>query len=143
MNRLFFLISLSQLLLSNILAQSSQQEARLGGKVYLTYRNPGVTTLGKKYISNFKVILIKKTSSTVVSSITASKRSFCSNDRTLFQRYGAKVAYTNADGYFEFRGLLKQTNYILIFCDRDIKISEVSTGNRNTTYGIGEKLIRL
>jgi hypothetical protein len=143
MNRLFLLISVSQFLLSNILAQTSQQDARLGGKVYVTYRNPGASTLGKKYISNFKVILIKKTSSTVVSTITANKKNFCSNDRTLFQRYGAKVAYTNADGYFEFRGLMKQTNYILIFCDRDIKLSEVSTGNRNTTYGIGEKIIKL
>jgi len=143
MNRLILLMSVSQLLLSDIVAQTSQQDARLGGKVYLSYRNPATSATGKKYISNFKVILIKKTSSTVVSRITANKKNFCSNNRSLFQQYGAKVAYTNADGYFEFRGLLKQTNYILIFCDREIKISEVSTGNRNTTYGIGEKLIKL
>jgi len=141
MNILFFLISFSQALYADICAQPNQQDVRLGGKIYVSYI--AASRSQKKYITDFKVILIPKNSSTQLSAIERNKRNFCSNNRTLFQSYKARVAYTNADGYFEFRELQRQANYILIFCDHDIQLSPVSTGNRNVTYSIGEKRIRL
>jgi len=126
---------------------SAQQDVRLSGRVYISYRVPtsqsASLSLSKRYISDFKIIAIRKTTATSVSDIRANKKRFCANDRALFSRYHAMVAYSNLDGYFEFKGLAPQSSYILIFCDRDIQLSDVTTMNRSATYSIGEKLIRL
>jgi hypothetical protein len=126
---------------------SAQTTARLSGRVYMTYRVPmsqsGAISLTKRYISDFKVIAIPKNSATNIEDIKAHKKNFCANDYNFFKRYHAMVAYSNLDGYFEFKGISQQASYILIFCDRDIQISEVATMNRTATYTIGEKLIRL
>jgi hypothetical protein len=145
---LFFMSAV--FLLAGASAQSSQHDVRLGGKVYMSYSVPTSQSaaqstslrLSKRYIADFKVIAIKKTAATNVSDIKAHKKNFCANDRSFFNRYHAMVAYSNSDGYFEFRGLVQQSSYILIFCDRDIQLSEAATMNRSATYSIGEKLIK-
>jgi hypothetical protein len=145
---IIFLLSTIQLVPASSFTNNKQQDARLGGKVFINYLMPankgasGVI-VGKKYFSDFKVLLIPKTVTVNTSMITINKGSFCANDGALFKRYNVKVAYSNVDGYFEFRGLRPNTHYILIFCDRDVQVSESVTGDKEATFSIGEKQVKL
>lgn len=126
---------------------AQQRDVRLGGKVFINYNSVAGKTsfvrLMKRYMPHFKVILIQQYFTTEEIITDKNKRSFCANDKKLFEKYKARISYTNADGYFEFRGLQRQANYILIFCERTIQVTEVQTGNSYVTYGIKEKLIKL
>jgi hypothetical protein len=145
MRKLLLLTSIELFLLFDLKAQ---QDIRISGKVFVSYKmaariNTQQVKVSKKYISDFKVLAIKKTGTTNITEITNNKKSFCANDQNLFRRFGVRVAYSNNDGYFEIKGLQPQTGYILIYCDHDIQISEVMTGSVSATYSIGERSIRL
>jgi hypothetical protein len=139
------------LLLALTLSLSGQMQptVKFGGKVYIHFTSAspsggkGATVNVKKYLSDVKVILVQRYYAGEVTAIERAKKSFCNNDRRLLAQYQAKVVYTNSNGYFEFSGLQRQTNYVLIFCDREMQISEVSTGSRYATYVIRDKLIKL
>ena len=143
MKKLFFLIAAGIPFLS---ATNAQQGPSISGKVFIGYKtavNNKSSTISKKYLSDFKVLAIPKTGTTNIKEITNYRKNFCANDKSLFSRYRVKAAYTNYEGYFEIKGLLPNQEYILIYCDSDIQVSEVRTGNANVNYSIGQRSIRL
>lgn len=128
---------------------SAQQrpDVIISGKVYLNYSNSNIEQkISKtyvKYLSDFKVMLIQLYFPAEAYSIGAQKTKICSNDKLLLRKYKIMVSYTDKEGKYEFRGLNRQANYLLIFCDRKIQISQVQTGNKYITYSLRDKLVVL
>jgi hypothetical protein len=128
-------------------AAAQNTGTKISGKVFLNYSKTSVLGEGvkrnTKYLSDFKVLLIQFYFATEVAEIEAQKRKICGNDKGLFSKYKVIVAYTDKDGSYEFKGLQRQANYVLIFCDRNIQISKVQTGSKYSIYTIRDKAVIL
>lgn len=128
-------------------ASAQVRDVRIAGRVFL--HNPKYNTIQNtkrvytKYVSDFKVILIQLYYPTEITEIEKNKARICANEGSLLKKYRAKIYYSNNEGYYEFKGLQRQADYLLIFCDRKIQISQVQTGNSYTTYGINDKAVTL
>ena len=133
-------------LVYGLLVTAQTNTVKVAGKVYYRFTVSGGgsrTTSYNQYPADVKVILIQSQFTGDIVYIKERKRLFCSNDKELIERFRASITYTKQGGSYEFSGLQRNTTYFLIFCDKNIQISEISTGNRITTYRLRDKQVVL
>ena len=133
-------------LVYGLLVTAQTNTVKVAGKVYYRFTVSGGgsrTTSYNQYPADVKVILIQSQFTGDIVYIKERKRSFCSNDKDLIERFRARITYTKQGGSYEFSGLQRNTTYFLIFCDKNIQISEISTGNKITTYRLRDKQVVL
>jgi hypothetical protein len=132
-------------LLSQI-SEGQNSATKIAGRVYVQYSKP--TTQQKvavysKYITEIKVILVPSLTKGDVIQIKNNMKLFCGNDRQAIQRFNARIVYTDRNGNFEFSGVRTGTTYFVMFCDKQMQMSEITTGNKPITYRIMDKEVYL
>ena len=140
------------LLLLSSGAHAQNTAVRITGKVFTTYNyavnktqrtQTGISKTGTEYVSDVKVLLIKVSNARNQQQFFENNRQkFCNNDRAIYRTYTPKIAYTDRNGVYEFTGLARKAQYILIFCDKKIQLSAVFTASRSTiTYTVKDREI--
>lgn len=135
------------------LVSFAQRNIKIAGRVYhesvyqspAQQKMPGRTLVKKTYPADFKVVLFKAGSLTVDQQYAkVNKQKIRDNDPSFLERFSPQIAYTNQDGSYEFKGLIPNADYILVFCDTQMQMSVISTKSKtNVTYTVKDKKVTL
>lgn len=135
------------LMLCSLISLTQTADVRIKGRVYLTYitTSKEIQMSRNNYLSDFKVMLVRiNGKDTDIKSVETNKQKFCSNDQKIFSTYPANVVYTNNEGIYEFKNLQPSSYYMLIFCDKKIQVSLISTeAKKKITYEVKDKKLVL